>query len=190
MNGFLSLIRNLNTQAYITIGIEVLCDIVGQLQDFKDKRGEYAEEKLAERSKALSGKKNTYETVIKKNIYWNHVWKENSKAKKYLNKNKQWIFHQVIQTDGVGVSILYNKIIPKNDIKENTKNARSNLYVDDPSMIKKYGKISDDNIVGIDPNKNDLLYFYKDGYDQNSQYINKTFRYSKCQRNIETKNDR
>ena len=163
-----------------------MCDIVGVLQDFKDKRDNYTEEELAKRSKALSGRKNTYGTVIKKNVYWKHVWKENSKAQKYLNKNKQWTFHQVIQTDGVGVSILYNKIIPKNDIKENAKKARSNLYVDDPSMIKKYGKISNDNIVGIDPNKNDLLYFYKDSYDQNSQYRKQTFRYSGLGLNLTT----
>ena len=86
----------------------------------------------------------------------------------------------------MGVSILYNKIIPKNDIKENAKKARSNLYVDDPSMIKKYGKISNDNIVGIDPNKNDLLYFYKDSYDQNSQYRKQTFRYSGLGLNLTT----
>ena len=80
----------------------------------------------------------------------------------------------------MGVSILYNKVIPNNNIKQNsdTKNARYNLYVDDPSMIKRYQKTSNDNIVGIDPNKNDLLYFYKDGYDQNSQYVKQTFRYS------------
>jgi len=68
--------------SYITIGIEALCDIVVVLQDFKDKRDNYTEEELTKRSKALSAKKNTYGTVIKKDIYRKHVWKENCKAQK------------------------------------------------------------------------------------------------------------
>ena len=86
----------------------------------------------------------------------------------------------MISTDGVGVSILFlrkdlvGKRIPAMKNKENAE-----LYVDE---LKDTTAYQSKKIVGIDPNKGDLIYCV-DGCSKDST----TFRYSQDQRRKETK---
>jgi hypothetical protein len=108
------------------------------------------------------------------------IWEFFFRTERKLFKKTKYLFHHMISTDGVGVSILFlrkdlvGKRIPAMKKKENTE-----LYVDE---LKDTTAYQSKKIVGIDPNKGDLIYCV-DGCSKDSA----TFRYSQDQRRKETK---
>jgi len=108
------------------------------------------------------------------------IWEFFFRTERKLFQKTNYLFHHMISTDGVGVSILFlrkdlvGKRIPAMKKKENTE-----LYVDE---LKDTTAYQSKKIVGIDPNKGDLIYCV-DGCSKEST----TFRYSQDQRRKETK---
>ena len=108
------------------------------------------------------------------------IWEFFFRTERKLFHKTNYLFHHMISTDGVGVSILFlrkdlvGKRIPAMKKKENTE-----LYVDELKDITVY---QSKKIVGIDPNKGDLIYCV----DDDNKEANK-FRYSQDQRRKETK---
>jgi hypothetical protein len=108
------------------------------------------------------------------------IWEFFFRTERKLFQKNNYLFHHMISTDGVGVSILFlrkdlvGKRVPAMKKKENTE-----LYVDE---LKDTTTYRTNKIVGIDPNKGDLIYCV-DGCSKEST----TFRYSQDQRRKETK---
>jgi len=69
---------------------------VGPLQAFNVECSKYTKDQLGQSIKVLGGERNTIATIMKKNIYWEHVWNKSSKALKFLRKNDKWLFYHVI----------------------------------------------------------------------------------------------
>ena len=114
------------------------------------------------------GKQYYSSNIIKcQEIIWDRFFKT---TKKIFDKANGFSFHFMIETDGVGCSIILSR-------KEKIQNFNdeSEKYVDDENLI--HTNYLNKNIVGIDPNKSDLI-FCMDSY-QNK------FRYTQCQRNKE-----
>jgi len=108
------------------------------------------------------------------------IWDFFFRTERKLFQKTNYLFHHMISTDGVGVSILFlrkdleGKRVPTMKKKENTEQ-----YVDE---LKDTTAYQSKKIVGIDPNKGDLIYCV-DGCTKDST----TFRYSQDQRRKETK---
>ena len=144
-------------------------------------------------------KKSYYTTkgVLKNNKkeIWNYFFKINKKC----FKKKGYCFKYMINTDGIGCSIL----LIRNDLYYPTKKMlvrtvkKPKSYMECPYI----NKISDTekeqlktyNVVGIDPGKQDLLYCTNGKIDivkrnnGKSKHKITTFRYSQNQRRFETK---
>ena len=126
------------------------------------------------------GNKGEYLTEgnLKKNE--NKIWKFFFRTERKLFSKTGYSFHHMISTDGIGVSILFiredlvGKRIPTMKLKENREQ-----YIDEIIDTKS---LQSKKIVGIDPNKGDLIYC-TDGCSKDSH----TFRYSQDQRRKETK---
>jgi len=126
------------------------------------------------------GNKKDYLTEgnLKKNE--NKIWEFFFRTERKMFKKTNFSFHHMISTDGVGVSILFiredlvGKRVPTMKIKENREK-----YIDEIADTKE---LQTKKIVGIDPNKGDLIYCV-DGCSKDSN----TFRYSQDQRRKETK---
>jgi len=111
---------------------------------------------------------------------WNHLFKMEKKVfNMNPNSKHKYTFHFMIETDGVGASIILRKKenetvykpFHKEKFKENYTNDRIIPQLTSPETFKK--------VVGIDPNKSDLIFCS----DEN----NITFRYTQNQRRKETK---
>jgi uncharacterized protein (UPF0248 family) len=108
------------------------------------------------------------------------IWDFFFRTERKLFQKTNYLFHHMISTDGVGVSILFlrkdlvGKRVPTMKKKENAEQ-----YVDE---LKDTTAYQSKKIVGIDPNKGDLIYCV-DGCTKDST----TFRYSQDQRRKETK---
>lgn len=114
-----------------------------------------------------------YKYKSKENEIWNLVFKTSKRD----FKKKNYSFHHMIETDGVGCSIIFLKSewVGKH-IPMQQGNKTSEPY------ITEYNGPQTKKIVAGDPGKEDLVYFV-DGCEKNS----KTFRYSQAQRRKETK---
>jgi hypothetical protein len=126
------------------------------------------------------GKKDEYLTkgnlVANQNKLWNFFFKTD-KQLFHLDNKFDYQFANMIETDGVGCSIL----LVRKDLKGKRKNIQKKFnstekYIDE---LTDYKKLQDKNIVAIDPNKSDLIFCV----DSNS----KSFRYTQDQRRKETK---
>ena len=127
------------------------------------------------------GKKNFYLTkgnlVSHQAELWELFFKTNKKCF-HMNERHEYQFTNMIETDGVGCSIL----LVRKDLKGKRKNVatkksgNNEKYIDE---LKDYSNLQNKNIVGIDPNKSDLIYCC----DSNEI----TFRYTQNQRRKETK---
>jgi transposase len=125
------------------------------------------------------GNKGDYLTEgnLKKNE--NKIWEFFFRTERKMFKKTNYSFHHMISTDGVGVSILFlredlvGKRIPTMKVKDTREK-----YIDEIETKELQTK----KIVGIDPNKGDLIYCV----DECSKESN-TFRYSQDQRRKETK---
>ena len=91
-------------------------------------------------------------------------------------KRKDFLFHSMIKTDGVGASILfYRKDVDPYKLPEDPLSSFTEHYVDEIDLLNpEYF-----NIVGIDPGKDDLIHC-TDGK-------NNFFRYTANQRRFETR---
>jgi len=125
------------------------------------------------------GNKTDYLTKgnLKKNE--NKIWEFFFRTERKSFKKKNYIFHHMIETDGVSCSIVFirndliGKRIPNNKIKNTEK------YIDE---LDDYTKLQNKKIVAIDPGKCDILYCVN-GYNKDAT----TFRYSQDSRRKETK---
>ena len=103
------------------------------------------------------------------------IWDKYFLTENTIFKQKNFFFHNMIKTDGVGASILFLRkdlifetFIPK------PKKEVEELYIDE---IPITDDLKAKKIVGIDPNKGDIIYCM----DENR----KTFRYTANQRRFE-----
>jgi hypothetical protein len=125
------------------------------------------------------GKKSDY--LLKGNLKRNEdkIWKFFFRTERQCFHKNNYTFHHMIETDGVGCSILFlrNDLIGKriNFNKSKTKET----YIDE---VKDYTKLKDKKIVAVDPGKCDLIYCV----DGNNIEAN-IFRYSQDRRRKETR---
>jgi len=133
--------------------------------------------------------------------YRTQIWKYffNVHNKIFKNKEKNYIFNNQIQTDGIGVSINLIRKDLYNDAKKNLvrsvkkpKNYRSVKYIDELTDEEK-NKYEDYTKVAIDPGKSCLLYAtngeVKEKTRKNGEikHILNKFQYTQDQRRQETK---
>ena len=125
------------------------------------------------------GNKTDYLTKGNLKRYEDKIWEFFFRTERQCFKKKWYSFHHMIETDGVGCSILMlrkDKVGKKVRI---SKTPKQEEYIDE---LKNYSKIRDKKIVSIDPNLSDLLYCI----DNNTKERN-FFRYTQNQRRKETK---
>jgi len=125
-------------------------------------------------------------------FYAGFIWNLFFRTEKKVFKDKKYKFRFEIMTDGIGCSILFIR----NDLYREDKK----MFV--PSMNKPYRykteryvtaltdtekmAIKNKDLVGIDPNKDDLIYC-ANGYLNENTGKHVTFRYTQNQRRQETK---
>jgi transposase len=108
------------------------------------------------------------------------IWEFFFRTERKLFTKTNYSFHHMIVTDGVGVSILFlRKDLVGKKVPTVKKGGNNEQYIDEITDTKL---LQTKKIVGIDPNKGDLIYC-TDGCSKES----KTFRYSQDQRRKETK---
>ena len=135
-----------------------------------------------------------YDIVGHKDLIWCALFKTNLKC--FAGRRHQkYVFGHQIQTDGIAVSILW-KDKDESRSPPHQQDDYLESYIDAVPSDSLRGK----KLVGIDPNKGDLIYCasldYGAGADidcivsdvdgENAQYL-KTFRYTQNQRRYETK---
>jgi hypothetical protein len=112
--------------------------------------------------------------------YENEIWKFFFRTERQSFKKPKYTFHHMIETDGVSCSILMlrndliGKRIPNIKVGLNTEQ-----YIDE---LTDYTNIKDKKIIGIDPNKGDLIYCV----DNDNKEANE-FRYTQDSRRKECK---
>jgi hypothetical protein len=125
------------------------------------------------------GKKSDY--LFKGNLKRNEdkIWKFFFRTERQCFHKNNYTFHHMMETDGVGCSILFlrNDLIGKR-INFN-KSKKKETYIDE---VKDYAKLKDKKIVAIDPGKCDLIYCV-DGDNTEAN----VFRHSQDRRRKETR---
>ena len=118
----------------------------------------------------------------KRKIKDNHflIWKSFFNLNHKVFKRKDYLFHHMIKTDGVGASILFHrKDVDPYKLPEDPLSSFTEQYVDQIDILNLNNfDIENFNIVGIDPGKDDLIHC-TDGEN--------FFRYTANQRRFETK---
>lgn len=112
--------------------------------------------------------------------YENKIWEFFFRTERQCFKKPNYTFHHMIETDSISCSILLlrNDLIGKR--LPNTKvSINLEQYIDE---LKDYSKLKEKKIVGIDPNKSDLIYCV----DDDSKEANE-FRYTQDSRRKECK---
>ncbi len=115
------------------------------------------------------------------------LWNTYFHLHKPVFKKKKYLFHYMIYTDGISVSINFiRKDIDGNPLKKTIKNKKccedENIeYVEKAELTDE---IKSKRVVCIDPGKSDLIYC--GCKDQNDNLL--TFRYTQNQRRMESKN--
>lgn len=126
------------------------------------------------------GKRDSYlrngNLVLNQAKLWGMFFKTN-KQLFHMDEIHDYQFASMIETDGVGCSILLVRSDLKGKRKKITKRYGSDeKYIDG---LDDYSTLQGKNVVGIDPGKSDLIYCSDDE--------EKTFRYTQDQRRKETK---
>lgn len=113
------------------------------------------------------------------------VWDQFFKTGKEIFKDKNYDFDCMIETDGFGASvILKRKDLPKKRWSKKPKVVETpELYIDDLNQ-ETLIELRTKKIVGIDPNKADLIYCCSK--EPNQDQTQKTFRYTQNQRKVES----
>lgn len=128
------------------------------------------------------GKKSFYltkgELVKNHDKLWKMFFKTHLKIF-HLDDNYSHTFHHMIETDGVGCSVVLIRrdMVGKKPRVSKKDPLKQEAYIDD---LEDYTHLKDKTIVGIDPNMSDLLYCVTGD-------TMKTFRYTQNQRRKETK---
>lgn len=114
---------------------------------------------------------------IKQNQH--QVWADHFKLNNKVFKRNHFTFKYMMKTDGVGVSLLFlrNDLVGKTRIPEPTEFVEQ--YITD---VPNKDDLKPKKIVGIDPNKADIIYCVDEQ--------RKTFRYTANQRRFETNTKR
>ena len=125
------------------------------------------------------GKKSDY--LFKGNLkrFENDIWNFFFRTEKQCFSKKWYLFHHMIETDGVSCSILLMRKDKVGKRIRTNKIPNREQYIDE---VKDYSNLQDKNIVGIDPGKCDLI-FCVDSSDTNAN----EYRYSQDRRRKETK---
>lgn len=125
------------------------------------------------------GKKSDY--LTKGNLKRNEdkIWRFFFRTERKCFRKKDYLFHHMIETDGVSCTILLlRKDLVGKRVTTNKK-ISSEVYIDE---VKNYEELKDKKIVAIDPNMSDLLYCV-DGDTRERNHL----RYTQNQRRKETK---
>lgn len=128
------------------------------------------------------GKKSFYLTngnlVKYQEKIWDFFFKTNLKCF-HNNDNYNYTFHNMIETDGVGVSIvLIREDLQGKRLKAPKVSLNNEKYIDELAEVE-YTHLQGKKVVAIDPNMSDLIYCF----DENGR----KFRYTQDQRRKETK---
>jgi len=158
---------------YVTIDTEII------IQNFKDKLKENLDY-IGNNCKCIEDLRRNF----KKNNIQQRIWEVifNMKIKYFKDRNK-YKFEYLLKTDGIACSAtfkikdIYNDNVTKKkiNIKESTQ------YIEDVLSNNRFGQLIK-RPACIDPNKRDTIYC---GTHKNNKL--ETFRYTQCQRNVETK---
>ena len=126
------------------------------------------------------GKKSDYNNQGNTKKHEDKIWKFFFRTEKKVFRKTDFLFHHMISTDGVGVSILFirDDLMGKR-LPSAKKGISRELYIDE---LNDYSALQNKKIIGIDPGKEDLIYCVDDA----SKDAN-VFRYSQNQRRKETK---
>ena len=132
---------------------------------------------------------NNGNTIFYRDYIWNLFFRT---ERKFFNR-KNYVFDNQITTDGMSCSIL---LLRQDLYKVDKRNKQHTVrkpygykeeqYIDEISNEEKI-KYKDYTIVGIDPNKDDLIYASTIIGEKDGLYDIKTFRYTQNQRRNETK---
>ena len=108
---------------------------------------------------------------------WDFFFKTDQKC----FKSNKYRFNHMIETDGVGVSIVFirNDLKSGRQFKPKVKVVLNNEKYIDELDAKEYTRLQKKKVVAIDPNMSDLIYCIDDNKH--------TFRYTQNQRRQETK---
>ncbi len=124
----------------------------------------------------------TYSKLNQYHELWDKVFNLNTKSFKKNN----YIFNNMIKTDGVSCSILFEKIemikSDKNDAQLGSKDHFLTGYIEDCDELKRK-ELQKMKMVCADPNYSDLIYC--GSKDENGNL--ETFRYTQNQRRLETR---
>ncbi len=111
------------------------------------------------------------------------IWNQIVCQKRTFKRGHNYVFNHMIRTDGVGVSIclIRQDLLGKKcqEIKKDDHIESPELYIDDSSFLSRKD-INNRRIIGVDPNKRDIIFCL----DQEGR----RFRYTTNQRNKETHN--
>ncbi len=109
---------------------------------------------------------------------WDFFFKTNLKCF-HSDDDYKYKFHCMIETDGVGVSILLKrKDLERKRLKAPKVSLNNEKYIDELTE-DEYTELQEKKVVAIDPNRSDLIYCI----DENGQ----KFRYTQDRRRKETK---
>lgn len=123
-----------------------------------------------------TGKVTEYSQNVKK--YEEEIWSKFFNLKlKCFKRGQKYVFHHMIRTDGVGASIiLIRKDLVGKYVIQKANQSSGQKYLDQCHLTEE---MKQQKIVGIDPNKRDLIYC--------SDESGKTFRYTTDQIRVETR---
>ena len=127
------------------------------------------------------GKKSDY--LFKGNLkrFEDKIWKFFFRTERQCFKKKWYLFHHMVETDGVSCSILLLRKDKVGKRVQQRKGGNKEQYIDELKN-KDYKELKNKKIVAIDPNMSDLLYCV-DGDNKERNF----FRYTQNQRRKETK---
>jgi len=139
--------------------------------------------------------KSMYLTNGNTKLYENDIWRTFFNIEKKMFRKKNYVFNHQIETDGYGCSILLIRKDLYNSEKKTKiwtvskpQNYKSDKYVDELTDEEKK-KYKNYTLVGIDPNKGDLIYATDGTCRESTSKKRKAhiFRYSNIQRKKEIK---
>ena len=134
---------------YITLDTKAILDLLGGLGTALGSTYQY-------QSRGKAGRRNLTQNA---KTIWSKVFHTQLAVfKKYPlptsnhpNQQNVWKFNNMIQTDGIGCSILLKKLV---SVPDGQEEASDDVYIQDANVEELQGK----RIVAIDPGKSDLLF--------------------------------
>ncbi|KAI8052606.1 uncharacterized protein B0P05DRAFT_562139 [Gilbertella persicaria] len=133
--------------------------------------------------------RNSVISHLDKEVIWEAVLNMKSKAMKPQGDNKRMKFRGTIYTDGVAVSILKQTYDSKKKgsgggMRNDKKTEEDIAYIESLSQEKLQERTYKNNCVLFDPGRRDMLFCM---HESSTVEKKRTYRYTRNQRNIETK---